>query len=68
LFSVFNTCGTSNPVPVFRITTLAPGATCVVYVQFRPPTADTTGVKNGALSAPAGAAGTPKAVLSGTAN
>jgi hypothetical protein len=68
LFSVFNTCGTSNPVSAFRITTLAPGATCVVYAQFRPPTTDTTGLKNGALSAPAGAAGTPKAVLSGTAN
>jgi hypothetical protein len=68
LYSFLNTCGTLNPVQGLRVTSLAPGASCVVYVQFRPPSSDTTGVKKGVLSAPAGAAGTPTSALSGTAN
>jgi hypothetical protein len=65
-FSLLTTCGTSNPIPALRVTTLAPGATCNVYVQFHP-VGTTTGVENGTLSAPAGAAGTMTAKLSGTA-
>ena len=68
-FAVLNTCGTLNPIPMLRITNLAPGAACVVYIQFRPLLSDTKGsIRNGVLSAPAGAAGTPTATLKGTAN
>jgi hypothetical protein len=48
-------------------TTLAPGASCVVTVQFQPKTAQTTGVKTATISV-TDAAGTQTSTLTGTAN
>ena len=48
-------------------TTLAPAATCVVRVQFKPLTAQTTGLKPATVSVTDGA-GTQTSTLSGTAN
>jgi hypothetical protein len=48
-------------------TTLAPGATCVVTVQFRPSTLQTTGAKTATISV-SDLAGTQTSTLTGTAN
>jgi hypothetical protein len=48
-------------------TTLAPGATCVVTVQFQPKTAQTTGLKTATISV-TDPAGTQTSTLTGTAN
>ena len=56
-----STCGTT-------VTSLAPGATCTVRVQFKPLTAQATGAKPATLSVTAGAAGPTTASLNGTAN
>jgi hypothetical protein len=47
--------------------TLAPGATCMVTVQFQPKTAQTTGAKTATISV-TDAAGTQTSTLTGTAN
>jgi hypothetical protein len=49
-------------------TTLAPGATCTVIVQFKPLTAQTTGVKNATISVTETSVGTQTSTLTGTAN
>ena len=55
-----STCGTT-------LTTLAPGATCTVTVQFKPVTAQGTGLKPATISV-TDAAGTQTSTLNGTAN
>ncbi|ADI28857.1 choice-of-anchor D domain-containing protein [Methylotenera versatilis] len=56
-----STCGTT-------VTSLAPGATCTVRVQFKPLTAQAAGAKPATLSVTAGAAGLKTSSLNGTAN
>jgi hypothetical protein len=60
IFPLLTNCGTS-------VTTLAPGGTCFVTVQFKPLTAQTTGLKTATLSV-TDSAGTQTSTLSGTAN
>jgi hypothetical protein len=62
-----STCGPATGGQLVAHTTLAPGATCVVTVQFQPKTAQTTGVKNATISV-TDAAGTQTSTLTGTAN
>jgi hypothetical protein len=56
---LLSTCGSSR-------TTLAPGATCTVTVQFKPLTAQTTGLKPATVSV-TDSAGTQTSTLNGTA-
>jgi hypothetical protein len=62
-----STCGPTGNGQLVANTTLAPGGTCVVTVQFKPLTAQTTGVKNATVSV-TDAAGTQTSTLTGTAN
>jgi hypothetical protein len=62
-----STCGPAGGGQLLGQTTLAPGATCVVTVQFRPQMAQTTGVKNATISV-TDAASTQTSTLTGTAN
>ena len=62
-----STCGPAVGGQLVANTTLAPGATCVVTVQFQPKTAQTTGLKTATISV-TDAAGTQTSTLSGTAN
>jgi hypothetical protein len=55
-----STCGTTG------YTTLAPGATCAVTVQFKPLTSEPVGIKNATLSV-TDSAGTQSATLAGVA-
>jgi len=55
-----STCGNT-------VTTLAPGATCTVLVQFKPLTTQAVGLKAATISVTAGAAGTLTSTLNGTA-
>jgi hypothetical protein len=64
---LLSTCGPAGGGQLLGQTTLAPGASCVVTVQFRPQTAQTTGVKNATISV-TDAAGTQSSTLTGTAN
>ncbi len=64
---LLSTCGPAGGGQLMANTTLAPGATCVVTVQFQPKTAQTTGVKNATISV-TDAAGTQTSTLTGTAN
>jgi len=64
---LLSTCGPATGGQLIPITTLAPGASCVVTVQFKPLTAQTTGVKNATVSVSDGA-GTQTSTLTGTAN
>jgi hypothetical protein len=52
---------------ILGLTTLAPGATCNIQVQFTPLAAQTTGVKNATISV-GDLAGTQTSTLTGTAN
>ncbi len=61
IVALLSTCGNATH------TTLAPGATCAVTVQFRPLTTQTTGAKSGTLSV-GDLAGTQTSTLTGTAN
>jgi hypothetical protein len=63
-----STCGPSGPTgKIVNITTLAPGATCQVSVQFRPTTALGAGVvRNATISVSETGAGTQTSTLSGT--
>jgi len=63
-------CSTCGPVGGGQLagqTTLAPGAACVVTVQFKPQTGQTTGVKNATVSV-TDLAGTQTSTLTGNAN
>jgi hypothetical protein len=64
---LLSTCGPAVGGQLVANTTLAPGATCVVTVQFQPKTAQTTGVKTATISV-TDAAGTQTSTLTGTAN
>ena len=60
LGGLLSTCGNATH------TTLAPGATCVVTVQFKPLTAQPAGLKAATLSV-SDSAGTQTSALNGTA-
>jgi hypothetical protein len=63
-----STCGPAGGGQLLARTTLAPGATCVVTVQFRPLLIDTVGVKGPATLSVSDSVGTQMATpLSGTA-
>src|SRR5882762_522713 len=65
---MLSTCGPAGGGQMLGQTTLAPGAGCVVTVQFRPRAApQPTGVKNATVSV-TDAAGTQTSTLTGTAN
>ena len=61
-----STCGPAGGGQVLGQTTLAPGASCVVTVQFRPQTAQTTGAKSATVSV-TDLAGTQTSTLTGNA-
>jgi hypothetical protein len=63
---LLSTCGPAANGQVTAHTTLAPGATCTVTVQFKPLTNQPTGVKNATVSV-TDAAGTQTSTLTGTA-
>jgi hypothetical protein len=63
---LLSTCGPAGNGQVAGKTTLAPGGSCAVTVQFRPLTAQTTGVRNATVSV-TDAAGTQTSTLTGTA-
>jgi len=63
-----STCGPTGTGQLQGLTTLAPNATCIVVVQFKPLTAQTTGVKTATISvADSATAPTQTATMSGTA-
>jgi hypothetical protein len=62
-----STCGPNTGGQLIPNTTLAPGATCVVTVQFRPLTAEAAGAKSATISV-TDAVGTQTSTLTGTAN
>jgi len=63
-----STCGPAGGGQLVGQTTLAPGASCVITVQFRPPTTDTAGAKGPATLSITDAAGTQTSTpLTGTA-
>jgi hypothetical protein len=62
-----STCGPAANGQLVANTTLAAGATCVVRVQFKPLTAQPTGLKNATISV-SDVAGTQTSTLKGTAN
>jgi hypothetical protein len=63
---LLSTCGPAGGGQMAGQTTLAPGATCVVTVQFRPLTAQTTGAKSATVSV-TDLAGTQTSTLAGNA-
>jgi hypothetical protein len=66
--ALFSTCGPAGGGQLVGTTTLAPGATCVVDVQFRPRTTDAHGSVRAATISVSDAAGTQTSTLSGTVN
>jgi hypothetical protein len=62
-----STCGPASAGQLIATTTLAPGASCVVTVQFKPLTSLPTGGQNGTVSV-TDSAGTQTSTLTGTAN
>ena len=62
---LISTCGPATVGQVVATTTLAPGATCVTYVQFKPLTVEALGTKTAALSI-TDLAGTQTSALNGT--
>ena len=64
---VLSTCGPTGNGQIVGNITLAPGTTCAVTVQFKPLTAQTTGLKNATISV-TDSAGTQTSTLTGTAN
>jgi len=67
IIRLLSTCGPAGGGQLLGQTTLAPGASCIVTVQFEPQTAQTTGVKNATVSV-TDLAGTQTSTLTGTAN
>ena len=61
-----STCGPAGGTQLIGRTTLAPGATCVITVQFQPLTSEAVGTKTATVSV-TDAAGTQQSILSGTA-
>ena len=66
IVNLLSTCGPAGGGQVAANTTLAPGATCVVRVQFKPLTAQAAGSKPATISV-TDAAGTQTSTLTGTA-
>jgi hypothetical protein len=64
---LLSTCGPAGGGQLLGQTTLAPGAACVVTVQFRPLTAQAAGLKPATISV-TDLAGTQTSTLNGTAN
>jgi hypothetical protein len=64
---IASSCGPAGGGQLFGLTTLAPGASCVVTVRFTPLTTQSTGVKNATISV-TDAVGTQSSTLTGTAN
>jgi hypothetical protein len=64
---LLSTCGPAGGGQLVPLTTLNPGGTCVVTVQFRPLTTQTTGAKTATVSV-GDLAGTQTSTLTGTAN
>jgi hypothetical protein len=62
-----STCGPAGGGQLAGQTTLAPGAFCIVTVQFRPLTAEAAGAKNATVSV-TDSVGTQTSTLTGTAN
>ncbi len=62
--AVLSTCGPAGGGQLLGQTTLAPGAACVVTVQFRPLTTQTTGAKSATVSV-TDLAGTQTSTLTG---
>jgi hypothetical protein len=62
-----STCGAAGGTQLLGNTTLAPGATCVITVQFQPQTSQGTGLKPATVSV-TDLAGTQTSALNGTAN
>jgi len=67
VFRVFSTCGPAGGGQLLGQTSLAPGSACIVTVQFKPLTAQTTGAKAATISV-GDLAGTQTSTLTGTAN
>ena len=67
ILRAFSTCGPTGNGQLVANTTLAPGASCIVRVQFKPLTAQATGLKPATVSV-TDAAGTQTSALNGTAN
>jgi hypothetical protein len=63
---MMSTCGPAGNGQFFGQTTLAPNASCVVTVQFKPLTGEATGVKNATISV-TDSAGMQTSILTGTA-
>jgi hypothetical protein len=69
-FSIVNllsTCGAAGGGQLMGNTTLAPGASCVVTVQFKPQTGQATGTKSATVSV-TDVVGTQTSTVTGTAN
>jgi hypothetical protein len=69
-FSIVNllsTCGAAGGGQLMGNTTLAPGASCVVTVQFKPQTGQATGAKAATVSV-TDSAGSQTSTVTGTAN
>jgi len=64
---LLSTCGPAGGGQLLGLTLLAPGASCVVTVQFRPLTTLPTGAQSATVSV-TDAAGTQTSTLTGTAN
>jgi hypothetical protein len=64
---LLSTCGAVTAGQPVGNTTLAPGGTCFITVQFQPTTATTTGAKSATVSV-SDLAGTQTSTLTGTAN
>jgi hypothetical protein len=64
---MFSTCGPAGGGQIMGVTTLAPGATCAVTVQFRPAAGDPANSVRNATVSVTDAAGTQTSNLSGTA-
>ena len=63
---LLSTCGPAGGGQVVATTTLAPGASCVITVQFKPLTAQPTGAETATISV-TDSAGTQTSTLTGTA-
>ena len=64
---LLSTCGPAGGGQLSGIVTLAPGATCVVRVQFKPVTAEAAGAKTATISV-TDSAGTQSVIINATAN
>ena len=62
-----STCGAATGGQITAHTTLAPGATCLVEVQFRPLTSEPVGAKHATVSVTATTVGTLTSTITGTA-